>query len=482
MQERRALPANPQFGTIHLLQGVEEQMPSDFRQIPSIDKLLRDERMLTLADRHSVGAVTTITRETVDAARRRVASGEFGPSFDELVVAIASNALLILTPSLRRVINATGVVIHTNLGRAPLSEAATAAMHKIAGGFSNLEFQLEDGERGSRHAHVEDLLARVTGAEAGFAVNNNAAAVLLALMALAKGKEVILSRGQSVEIGGGFRVPDVMRQSGAKLVEVGTTNKTYISDYAAAIGPKTALMLRVHSSNFRVTGFTHFVDVPELAELGRERGVAVLDDVGSGALLDTADFGMTHEPMVQESVTAGVDLVCFSGDKLLGGPQAGLIVGKKVLIDRLKKYPLARALRIDKFSLAALQTTLLHYLSGEAVEKIPVWRMIAAKPEDLGQRVERWLEALQDMNIRANVTDGQSTIGGGSLPGETVPTKLLAIQLGDTRSAGALAERLRRGASPVVGRVERGRLLLDPRTVLPDEDALLISALRKAMA
>ncbi|MBI2954288.1 MAG: L-seryl-tRNA(Sec) selenium transferase [Chloroflexi bacterium] len=456
-------------------------MQSEFRQLPSIDKLLRDARVQDLAAVHSVGAVSNIARETVESVRRRIAAGEACPSFDELVDAVAENAALALTVSLRRVINATGVVIHTNLGRAPLSKEAVAAMSEVALGFSNLEFDLETGERGSRHEHVESLLTRVTGAEAGFAVNNNAAAVLLALMALARDKEVVLSRGQSVEIGGGFRIPDVMRQSGARLVEVGTTNKTYVADYEEAIGPNTSLLLRVHSSNFRISGFTHSVELAELVELGRRRGVAVLDDLGSGALLDTTKFGLAHEPMVQESVAAGVDLVCFSGDKLLGGPQAGLIVGKKALIERLKKYPLARALRIDKLSLAALQMTLLHYLDGDAIDKVPVWRMIQTPQEEVHRRAELWLSALDRTSLKAETIRGESTIGGGSLPGETLPTSLLAIQLDDTRAAGALAERLRTGSLAVVGRVERGKLLLDPRTVLPEDDVQLISALQEAL-
>jgi L-seryl-tRNA(Ser) seleniumtransferase len=398
-----------------------------------------------------------------------------------LVDTVAQNTRVALSSSLQRVINATGVVIHTNLGRAPLSEEALEAVREAALGYSNLEFQLEGGDRGSRHAHVETLLTRVTGAEAGFAVNNNASAVLLGLMTLAKGKEVILSRSQSVEIGGGFRVPDVMRQSGAKLVEVGTTNKTYVADFEAAITPKTALLLHVHSSNFRIVGFTHAVQPGELAELGRRRVLPVMDDLGSGALFETRDFGLAHEPMVQESVAGGVDLICFSGDKLLGGPQAGLIVGKKAIIDRLKKYPLARALRIDKLSLAALQATLLHYANGEALEKVPVWRMIGASPVELANRAENWRKGLGDIRAKAEVVEGQSAIGGGSLPGETLPTALLAIRLGDTRAAGAAAARLRAGSPPVVGRVERGTLLLDPRTVLPDEEEKLVYALRKVL-
>lgn len=456
-------------------------MQNEFRQLPSVDRLLRDERIQALTVENAVNIITDIVRQTVGDARQHIARGGTCPSLDELVSTIAKKAHVALTPSLQRAINATGVIIHTNLGRAPLSNAAIKALDNIASSFSNLELDLETGDRGSRHTHIEHILARITGAEAGFAVNNNAAAVLLVLTALAKGKEVILSRSQSVEIGGGFRIPDVMRQSGAKLIEVGTTNKTYISDYEAAIGPKTALLLHVHSSNFRITGFTHFVDLRELAELGRKYSIPVLDDLGSGALLDTARFGLAHEPMVQESIGAGVDIVCFSGDKLLGGPQAGLIVGRKAIIDRLKKHPLARAVRIDKLSLAALQATLLHYARNEAVEMIPVWQMIAAPLAEIERRALQWQDALSDLHVTTAIIDGQSTVGGGSLPGEMLPTKLLALKFGDTRSAGMLAEKLRCNSPAVIGRADRGRLLLDPRTVLPDEDAALISALRKAI-
>jgi L-seryl-tRNA(Ser) seleniumtransferase len=309
-------------------------------------------------------------------------------------------------------------------------------------------------------------------------VNNNASAVLLALAALAAGREVIVSRGQLVEIGGGFRIPDVLRQSGARLVEVGTTNRTYAEDYARAITPETALLLRVHPSNFQVRGFVHSASPAELVALGRERGVPVVDDLGSGSLLDTAAYGLAHEPMVQESVAVGMGLVCFSGDKLLGGPQAGIIVGDAELVGRLKRHPLTRAVRPDKLTIAALAATLDHYLREEAPRMVPIWRMIAAPLDALAARAERVAAALATLGVAAAVEDGASTVGGGSLPDETLPSRVVAVRVA---SEAALAERLRRGDPPVIARLERDRLLLDLRTVLPEEDDLLLAALRAAL-
>ena len=318
--------------------------------------------------------VTELARETLADARAAIARGEPAPSpLESLRCRLAALA----RPTLRAVINATGVILHTNLGRAPLSNDARAAIEAVTRGYANLEFELASGGRGSRHSHPEAILRRVTGAEAGFAVNNNAAAMLLVLSALCAGGEVIISRGQLVEIGGGFRIPDVLRQSGARLVEVGTTNRTYARDYAEAITPETAALLRVHTSNFRVIGFTAEPALGELAALARARGLLLLDDLGSGCLLDTTRFGLAPEPTVQTSLAAGVDVAMFSGDKLLGGPQAGVIVGRSALVERARRHPLARAVRLDKASIAALTATLAHYACGEALHAIPVWRMIA---------------------------------------------------------------------------------------------------------
>jgi L-seryl-tRNA(Ser) seleniumtransferase len=358
-----------------------------------------------------------------------------------------------------------------------------AAMNLAAKGYCNLEFDLDSGLRGSRDIHCEQLLCQLTGAEAALVVNNNASAVLLALTALAKRKEVIVSRGQAVEIGGGFRIPEVMRQSGAKLVEVGTTNCTYVADYEQAISPQTAALMRIHSSNFRVLGFTHSVTLEELVTLGHSHLVPVLDDLGSGCLLDTTRFGLDPEPMVQQSIALGVDLAFFSGDKLLGGTQAGIILGKKQLVDKLKKHPLARAVRIDKIGLAGLSATLIHYLKGEAVSKVPVWRMLATPLEEVEKRSKLWAQALGGL---AQVTEGESMVGGGSLPGGTLPTRLLAIGgrvKGKNKDiAQVVAERLRHHEPPIVGRISGNLLLLDPRTVLPEEDETVLQALRDLAA
>jgi L-seryl-tRNA(Ser) seleniumtransferase len=354
-------------------------------------------------------------------------------------------------------------------------------MNQVATGYCNLEFELDSGLRGSRDTHTEQLLCQLTGAEAALVVNNNASAVLLALTTLSKKKEVIVSRGQAVEIGGGFRIPEVMRQSGAKLVEIGTTNCTYAQDYEQAITPRTAALLRVHSSNFKVVGFTQSVTLEELVALGKRYNLPVFDDLGSGCLLDTTRFGLDSEPMVQQSITLGVDLALFSGDKLLGGPQAGIIVGKKQLVNKLRKHPLARAVRIDKIRLAGLVATLIHYLKGEAEEKIPVWRMISTPESELERRAGLWAQALGGL---AQVIEGESMVGGGSLPGSTLPTRLVAIggQRKGKNMAQALAQRLRCQEPPVVGRISENLLLLDPRSVLPEEDEAVLQSLRSAIA
>ncbi|MEE9284943.1 MAG: L-seryl-tRNA(Sec) selenium transferase, partial [Dehalococcoidia bacterium] len=427
---------------------------------------------------YSRETVADVVRAQVDRARQRVAQGEPAPSTKELAEAIDAAAEALCEPSLRPVINATGVLIHTNLGRAPLSKAALEAMRRAAQGYSNLEFDLASGERGSRHAHIERLLCRLTGAEAGLAVNNNAAAVMLALNALAHGREVIVSRGEAVEIGGGFRIPDILQQSGAGLVEVGTTNRTYLSDYERAVTDETAAFLKVHPSNFRISGFTHEASLEELVAAGAKRRVAVLHDLGSGCLLETADFGLAHEPTPQESIAAGVDLVFFSGDKLLGGPQAGIIVGKAAHVQAVAAHPLVRALRLDKVTLAALEATLLHYVKGEAAREVPVWRMVAAALPALERRARRWARAVGE---GARVEDTSSTIGGGSLPGELLPSRALAIH-GAGQMLEATARRLRQGTPPVLARIEHERLLLDPRTVAPEDDRAVAEALRNALA
>src|SRR6266545_1732689 len=448
-----------------------------YRSLPSVDRILSDERISGLSNGGEPGLATTLVRQAIAMARLSIAGGGPAPTDEQLVENVLGLATAVLDPSLRPVINATGVIIHTNLGRAPLSEEAIEAMAAVSRGYSNLEFDLEAGERGSRYAHLEAVLTRLTGPEAAIAVNNNASALLLTLSALAGGREVIISRGQAVEIGGGFRIPDVMRQSGARLVEVGTTNRTYLRDYEAARGPDTAAFMRVHSSNFRIIGFTESPAIQELGRLARERGVLLLDDIGSGCLLDTTAFGLAPEPTVAESIAAGADLVLFSGDKLLGGPQAGVIVGRADVIAQLRRHPLARAVRMDRASIAGLAATLRHYLRGEALTKVPVWRMIAMPLRDIERRARRWARVIKES---ARLADGRSMIGGGSLPEEGLPTKLVAIA-GDGAEVSEIARRLRTGDPPVVARTEHGALLLDPRTVRPEEDRTLVAAVTAAL-
>ena len=412
-------------------------------------------------------------RQTLEQARAMLAQHGTAPDQHSLAQQVASLAHAKLRPSLQPVVNATGILLQTNLGRAPLSSAAIEAMQRVSAGYSNLEFDLEAGTRGSRSTHLNGLLCRLTGAEAALAVNNNAAAMLLALSSTALGREVIVSRGQAVEIGGGFRIPDVLRQSGASLVEVGTTNRTYIHDYAQAITERTALILRVHTSNFRLLGFVHETSLAELAALGQKHSVPVLDDLGSGSLLPTTAYGLIAEPTVQESISAGADLVAFSGDKLLGGPQAGLVVGRRDLIEGMQKHPLARALRLDKATLAGLEATLLAYVRGTAHTEIPIWRMISMHVSVLRQRAEQIAQAIA---IPVQIQSSSMAVGGGSLPRSTLASIALAFSV---PAPVALAKRLRLGDPAVVGRVEKGQLLLDMRTILPEQDRLLIDALQK---
>ena len=457
--------------------------PARFRALPSVDRLLSHPALLAATAEFGHAATVDAARAGLIAARLDIARGEPPPDVAALAEQVAARLAATYRPTLRGVINATGVILHTNLGRAPLARSAIEAMTAVAAGYSNLEFDLASGGRGSRTVHAAALLARLTGAEAALVVNNCASAVLLALTALASGREAIVSRGQAVEIGGGFRIPDVMRQSGATLVEVGTTNRTYARDYADAITDRTALLLRVHSSNFRIEGFTHTPTLAELAEVAHApaSGVLLMDDLGSGALLDTAMYGLTPEPTARASIAAGADIVLFSGDKLLGGPQAGIIIGRAEVVERLRRHPLARAVRTDKLSLAALQATLLHYLRGDADRQIPVWRMIATPLAELDARAHAWAAALTAANhpIPASVIDGHSTIGGGSLPGETLPTRLLCLDYSARdRDPAPAAARLRQLPRPIIARVDRGHLLLDPRTVAPGEDGEVMSALQ----
>jgi L-seryl-tRNA(Ser) seleniumtransferase len=444
------------------------------RDLPSVDRLMQLEAAEGLVAAFGRSLTVEAVRESLEAARAAVRAGQAAPPAKELVSQARARLEIWLAPTLRPLINATGVIIHTNLGRAPLSQAARRAIEEVAAGYSSLEFDLPRGQRGNRDEHCERLLLRLTGAGAALVVNNNAAAVLLALTGLARRKEVLVSRTQLIEIGGGFRIPDILQQSGAKLVEVGTTNRTHLRDYRSALSERTALILLAHHSNFKIIGFAAEPGLAELVELGREHKVPVLHDLGSGSLLDTRAYGLGAEPRVQDSVRAGAALTAFSGDKLLGGPQAGILVGERVLIDRLRRHPMARAVRADKLGLAALSATLLHYAREEAETQIPVWTMIAAAPADLKRRAEGWQTRLG----RGEIIEGRSTVGGGSLPEETLPTWLLSV---DIPHPSEFARRLRELDPPIIGRIANDRLVLDPRTVLLGEEEALLVGLAAAL-
>jgi L-seryl-tRNA(Ser) seleniumtransferase len=451
------------------------------RSIPSIEQLRQRPKLLALEPTYGRAAIVDALRAEAAALRAESA----GQAPDDIVKAIETAAIERLTsecaPSLRRVINATGVVVHTNLGRAPLARAAAARVAELSAGYTNLEYDLGAGARGRRDVHAERLLCRLTGAEAAVVVNNNAAATLLVLAALATGREVIISRGELVEIGGGFRVPDVLAQSGAVLREVGTTNRTRAADYAAAISDRTALILRVHPSNFRIDGFTQRPSLAELIDVARRFDLPVVEDAGSGYLsgaLDVADAALREEPVISVSITVGAGAVMFSGDKLLGGPQAGIIVGRNALLTRIRAHPLMRALRVDKMTYAALEATLEEYAADRADANVPVAAMIAMPLDAIERRARALADALSATGIHASVVDGESTIGGGSAPGATLPTKLVAIE--HEASPQQIERRLREYDVPVIARIENDRVVLDLRTVDPSDDRLLLAACQLA--
>ncbi len=463
-------------------QDLPRDAPDPRRALPGIDALLRTPALVANQGAYARGALVAAARQALDEARAALAAGTEPPAQDALVARIMALLDAADDPVPLPVINATGIILNTNLGRAPLSEAALAAM-RAAGGAAALEYDLAAGERGSRNALARDALRAVTGAEDALVVNNAAAAVLLILAALLSDerREVIISRGQLIEIGGGFRIPDVLRQSGARLVEVGTTNRTRLADYAAALTPATALILAVHPSNFRVVGFTESAPLSDLAALAHAHNLPLVHDQGSGCLLDLAPFGQAPEPTPMQSLAAGADLVCFSGDKLLGGPQAGIILGDTATIQRLARHPLLRALRVDKVTLAGLIATLRLYQRGQATTHIPVWRMIALAAGAIQARATALAQRLDAGGIVAEVLAGESAIGGGSLPGATLPTWHVALPASAHGDLDALARRLRLGRPPVVARVYHDHLLLDPRTVPPERDAELGEAIVAAM-
>jgi len=446
---------------------------SDLRNLPSIDRLLQTDSAAVLITKYGRPLTLEALRATLDAIRTTFDKTKTIPSEGAILAAVAERLEGWIAPTLRPVINASGVIIHTNLGRAPLSQAAIRAANEVAQGYSNLEYDLDKGQRGSRLTHAEELLTRLTGGEAALVVNNNASAVLLALTALAKRRRVLIARTQLVEIGGGFRIPDVMVQSGAKLVEIGTTNRVHLRDYEQAIAEQPIkLVMRAHRSNFAIVGFHTEPGLAEVVDVAHAADLPVVEDLGSGTLIDTASFRLDHEPTVQESLAADADLVTFSGDKLLGGPQAGIIVGRKPLIGKLKKHPLARAIRADKLCLAALSATLLHYLKDEALEEIPVWRMISASETELQNRVSGWIATLGV----GEAIRGESAVGGGSLPGQILPTWLLALP---NSSPTKFLSQLRDSNPPVIARIQDDRVVLDPRTILPEQDDTLLSILNK---
>ena len=479
-----------------------------FRELPSVDELVRAPGVAALAARHGAAAVTDAARAVLARLREEIASG----LLDEISLQLALSGIADAVEqqvrraaqySLRPVINATGVILHTNLGRAPLAEAAFEHMRETAGVYSNLEFDTDSGERGKRDVHVQRLLRRLLGGAGGadgasvapsvvatpvelasataqsstIVVNNNAAAVLLALNTLADGGEVIVSRGELVEIGGSFRIPDVMAKSGAVLREVGTTNRTRVADYENAINERTRLLLRVHRSNFEITGFTEQTSTTELVGLARKRNIPLMEDLGSGALVDLQSFGIHGEATVLDSLRAGVDVVTYSGDKLLGGPQAGLISGRPDLVARMRSNSLFRALRVDKLTYAALEATLLAYVKRDH-DAIPTLRMMRLTKEEIGRRAEALAERVKNAKLQVEIIDGESVVGGGAAPSAVLPTRLLAVSC-EGISADELGARLRGTETPIVARVEDGRVLLDFRTVFPEQDEIIAAALAR---
>ena len=459
-----------------------------FRELPSVDELARTPAVAALVATHGSPAITDAARAVLARLREEVASGLLDApalqlALSGMVGAIEEQLRRALGHSLRAVLNATGVILHTNLGRAPLSEAALAHIRETAGPYSNLEFEVETGARGKRDVHVDRLFRRLLSEEAKetsistIVVNNNAAAVLLALNTLAEGGEVIVSRGELVEIGGSFRIPDVMAKSGATLREVGTTNRTRAADYEKAITERTRLLLRVHRSNFEITGFTEQASTQDLVALARRRGVPLMEDLGSGALVDLRSFGISGEPSVLDSLRAGVDIVTYSGDKLLGGPQAGLVSGRADLVANMRANSLFRALRVDKLTYAALEATLLAYVKRDH-DAIPTLRMMSLTKEEVGRRAESLAKQIQSAKLKAEVIDGESVIGGGAAPSSVLPTRLLALSR-EGLSADELAARLRTSDPPVIARVDEGRVLLDLRTVFAEQDPLIVAALQR---
>ncbi|MBI9046336.1 MAG: L-seryl-tRNA(Sec) selenium transferase [Anaerolineaceae bacterium] len=443
---------------------------NELSSIPSVNQLLLSDEGQKMEKLFGHGWTVEALREILGEIRLQFLEN----GVPDISIILEHAELLLhnwFQPTLFPVINASGVILHTNLGRAPLSLDAIMAVENVGSAYSTLEFDINSGKRGSRLIHTEKHLKRLSGAEAAMVVNNNAASVLLCLNAMARKKKVVIARTQLIEIGGGFRIPDVMKQSGAKLVEVGTTNRVHISDYRKALDKGAKIIMRAHHSNYKIIGFTSEPSLFELAELAQEYDVPLLDDLGSGTFLDTLKYGLPHEPTIQESLQAGADIVCFSGDKLLGGPQAGIIVGKDKILVKLKKHPLARAVRADKFCLAALNATLLHYLKDEAEQKIPIWKMISMELKEIQKRAEYWKDSIG----MGEIIEGVSKIGGGSLPEEVLPTRLLSFEISRVDH---VIRQLRNSSTPVIARTQDEKMVLDPRTVFIEQEEAMIQTLK----
>lgn len=450
-----------------------------FRNIPKVDVILEKTEIVQLIEKYYREVVVDAIREEIDKLRNFIKESENINLIEEKINNLVENIILnvenVYSYNLKKVINGTGTILHTNLGRAIISKKHANYLSEVVTSYSNLEYNLEEGKRGERYSHFEKLICKITGAECAMAVNNNAAAVMLVLSSMAENKEVIVSRGELVEVGGKFRIPDVMKSSKADLVEIGTTNKTHLEDYEGAITENTGAFLKVHTSNFKILGFTESVSIEELCKLGREKDIPVIEDIGSGVLVDLSKYGLEYEPTVQDSIKAGVDIVSFSGDKLLGGPQAGIIVGKKKYIDKMKKNPLTRAFRIDKFTATILEMIFHEYLNEEdAIKNIPVLSLITKDIKEIEVSANKLYEKLNDIKdlAKVEIEDTLSQIGGGSLPAERIKSKCITI-LPKNISTSALEEKLRLGENPVVGRISEDKLILDMRTILDDEIDIL---------
>ena len=454
-----------------------------YRSIPKVDVLLENQDIVTLIENHHRDVVVDVIREEIDKLRNFIKENDDVNLIEEKINNLIENIKIstekVYSYNIKKVINGTGTILHTNLGRAIISKKHADYLSEVVTSYSNLEYNLEEGKRGERYSHFEKLICKITGAEAAMAVNNNAAAVMLVLSSMAAEKEVIVSRGELVEVGGKFRIPDVMKSSNAHLVEIGTTNKTHLEDYEDAISENTGAFLKVHTSNFKILGFTESVSIEELCKLGREKDIPVIEDIGSGVLIDLSKYGLEYEPTVQDSIKAGVDVVSFSGDKLLGGPQAGIIVGKKKYIDKMKKNPLTRAFRIDKFTATILEMIFHEYLNEEdAIKNIPVLSLITKDLKEIEKNANDLFNKIEKLKDVAdiNVEDTLSQIGGGSLPAERIKSKSVTI-MPKNISTQSLEAKLRAGKNPVVGRISEEKLILDMRTVLEDEIDILAQKL-----